>query len=351
MPSSPFATYDRFRTYDWNYHHPPVPVDVNIAPFPGTWQYCGLQVDSPLGIPAGPLLNSQWCLYYASLGFDVLTYKTVRSVARSCYGLPNLQPVECDALRGGEANLAARETMQGSWAVSYGMPSQPPDEWRRDVARTRHDLPPGKLLSVSVVGTVQEGWTLDQLADDYAQCGEWAVESGADCVEMNFSCPNVATCDGQLYQQPDAARLVAERVRARIGSTPLIAKVGRVTEQNALAQLLQILAPIIDAVAMTNSIATTVCAADGQLLFDGQARGICGAATLDASVDQTRAARQLVERDNLPLELVGVGGVSGSGDVQRYLDAGAHAVQIATAAMVNPAVGLEIRQAFASSQK
>ena len=41
---------------------------------------------------------------------------------------------------------------------------------------------------------------------DYAQCARWAVESGADCVEANFSCPNVATCDGQLYQDARQAR-------------------------------------------------------------------------------------------------------------------------------------------------
>ena len=52
---------------------------------PGQWQFCGLPVNSPLGVAAGPLLNGRWCLYYASLGFDVLTYKTVRSRRRECY--------------------------------------------------------------------------------------------------------------------------------------------------------------------------------------------------------------------------------------------------------------------------
>ena len=41
------------------------------SPLPGDWDFCGLPVDSPLGVPAGPLLNGDWCLYYASLGFDV----------------------------------------------------------------------------------------------------------------------------------------------------------------------------------------------------------------------------------------------------------------------------------------
>ena len=39
----------------------------------------GYPLNSPLGIAAGPLLNSKWVEGYARLGFDVLTYATVRS--------------------------------------------------------------------------------------------------------------------------------------------------------------------------------------------------------------------------------------------------------------------------------
>src|SRR5262245_27286290 len=88
--------YDPSRTYEWNYAHAPDPVTIPEPPVPGRWDYCGLPLASPLGIAAGPLLNGRWILYYASLGFDVLTYKTVRSAARACYPLPNLQPVRVE---------------------------------------------------------------------------------------------------------------------------------------------------------------------------------------------------------------------------------------------------------------
>src|SRR5207302_2972516 len=81
--------YDDRRTYEWNYEHAPEPLPAEIPPVPGRWDYCGLPVASPLGIAAGPLLNGRWILYCASLGFDVLTYKTVRSSARACYAMPN----------------------------------------------------------------------------------------------------------------------------------------------------------------------------------------------------------------------------------------------------------------------
>jgi len=356
MDATLLPRYDRTQTYAWNYEHAPAPVDVavdvdvDVPAVPGPWRFCGLPVDSPLGVPAGPLLNGRWCLYYASLGFDVLTYKTVRSRARECYPLPNLQPVEVPhAMDGSEAQLPASDEMRGSWAVSYGMPSQPPDIWRADVEQTRNALPAGKVLSVSVVGTVQDGWGVEQLADDYAQCAKWAVESGADCVETNFSCPNVSTCDGQLYQQPQDAAIVAARTREAVGpGVPYIVKIGRVEREEEAEALVDALAPHISALAMTNSIATTVKDAAGKRLFNGQPRGICGAAIREASIAQVRLLRRIIERKRLAIELIGVGGARNATHVKQYLSAGAQAVHIATAAMIDPAVGLEIRRELAS---
>ena len=180
---SDLEKYDCSRTYDYNYEHAPDSLDLEIPGVPGNWDFCGLPVNSPLGIPAGPLLNGRWLLYYASLGFDILTYKTVRSTERACYDLPNLQPVHSGQLTGEESAVSAVQEMTGSWAVSFGMPSKKPEIWRADIEKTRRELPEGKLLVVSVVGTIQDGWSIDDLADDYARCARWAVESGADAIE------------------------------------------------------------------------------------------------------------------------------------------------------------------------
>ena len=253
---SQFQIYDRIRTYDFNYEHVPDPVEAEIPAVPGTWDFCGLPVDSPMGIPAGPLLNGRWVLYYASLGFDILTYKTVRSDERECYALPNLQPVRTGQLTGKESEVPAIQEMTGSWAVSFGMPSKSPEIGRADVENTRRQLPANKLLVVSVVGTVQDGWRMDDLADDYARCARWAVESGADAVETNFSCPNVSTCDGQLFQELESVRTVTSRVRQAIGSVPYIIKVGQVDGSDRAGALLDAAGASNNGVAMTNSIAT-----------------------------------------------------------------------------------------------
>ena len=345
---SKLEKYDCTRTYDFNYENAPDLVEVEIPIIPGKWDFCGLPVDSPLGIPAGPLLNGRWLLYYASLGFDILTYKTVRSRERACYDLPNLQAVQTAQLTGEELEVPAIQEMKGSWAVSFGMPSKSPEIWRADIEDTRHQLPAGKLLVVSVVGTIQEGWSIDDLADDYARCARWAVESGADAVETNFSCPNVSTCDGQLFQELESVRTVTSRVRQEIGSVPYIIKIGQVDCSDRAAALLDAAGESIDGVAMTNSIATKVIDADGELLFDGQRRGICGDAIRETSIRQTAVFAEQAALWKRNLCLIGVGGASSVEHVRDYLLAGAGAVGLATAAMVDPKVGLKIRRDWAS---
>jgi dihydroorotate dehydrogenase len=224
------------------------------------------------------------------------------------------------------------------------MPSKSPEVWRRDVEETRRLLPWGKLLSVSVVATVREGWGDEDVANDYANCARWAVESGADAVETNFSCPNVSTCDGQIYQSPQAAAAIARTVRDAVGSVPYIVKIGHVRSESEAAALVEALGPHVDALAMTNSVAATVVTVDNQRLFDGEKRGICGDAILQASVAQTIMFSKLIKKHDLDLQIIGVGGASHAGDVRSYLDAGAHAVHVATAAMVDPMVGVRMRE-------
>jgi len=348
MNSGALPRYDWHQTYDWNYAHAPVPLPPDEPQVPAQWDFCGLPVGSPLGIAAGPLLNGRWILYYAALGFDVLTYKTVRSRQRACYPLPNLQPVNTARRLGGESALTASADMHGSWAVSFGMPSKAPDVWRADVEATRRALPKHKILSVSVVATPEPEWTLDDLVADFAKCATWAVESGADCVEANFSCPNVASADAQLFQQPDAAGKVAAGLRQAVGSKPLLLKIGHVTDAALATDLSQAVAPHANALVMVNCIAATVLDAVQRPLFEGQKRGIAGEAICEAALEQVRLFARVIRQQALGLRLVGVGGIATAQHVRAHLEAGSHAVQLATAAMLDPQVGLKIRRDHAA---
>jgi dihydroorotate dehydrogenase len=202
---------------------------------------------------------------------------------------------------------------------------------------------------------MQPNWTIEDLADDYALCAKWAVESGADVVETNFSCPNVSSCDGQLYQNAVDAGLIAERVRSSIGETPYLLKIGHFTDpakrSDDATKLLQAVAPFADGIATTNSIATTIANANGDLLFDGQRRGICGDGTRTESIRQTEVLSRIIREHDLALEIVGVGGIENANHVESYIHAGAQAVQLATSPMLDPLVGIKIRETLATRDR
>ena len=346
MSSRSRSTYDPRASYRENFENAPEHFpEHSIPPVTGTWTLGGRKLNSPLGIAAGPLLNGRWAVFYARLGFDLVTYKTVRSRERDCYPLPNLVPVDAGQMTGDEEIVHATPHMEGSWAVSFGMPSMAPEFWQQDIAWTKSKLGPGQLLSVSVVGTIQPDWTIDDLAQDYANCARTAYEHGADCIEMNFSCPNVSSRDGQLFQQPDAARTVANATRKAVGpDCPLLVKIGFLPDDVLRQRLFCALAEVVDVIVTTNSVSARIQDAQGQPLFAGERRGICGRATRDAAIDQVRRSRAIIDTERLPLELIGVGGIATADDVRQYLRAGASLVQLATAAMVDPEVGLQIRE-------
>jgi dihydroorotate dehydrogenase len=240
--------------------------------------------------------------------------------------------------------LPAQAEMRGSWAVSFGMPSRAPEVWRADIEATRRALAPGKILSVSVVATPEADWTRDELAADFARCARWAVESGADCVEANFSCPNVSSADGQIYQQPEAAGAIAAYLRKAVGRKPLLLKIGHVADERLATELCRAVAPQVDALVMVNCVSAAVVDAAGRPMFDAQKRGIAGEAIRDAALEQVRLFTRVVRREQLSLKLVGVGGISSVEDVRAQIEAGSHSVQLATAAMLEPEIGLKIRR-------
>ena len=338
--------YDIGLSYDWNYEHAPDAPDTEAPAVPGQWQFCGIPVASPLGIPAGPLLNSRWILYYARLGFDVVTYKTVRSRYRASYDPPNLLPVGIQNLagEGSEVPAASSKSAYDTWAISFGMPSKEPSEWRADVETARCGLGPKQVLSVSVVASPEDGWTMSELADDFAQCAAWAVDAGAQVVEANLSCPNVCTKEADLYLVADAAGEIASAIRARVGRTPLVLKIGLFQNAEQAEALVGAVSPYADALSSTNSITAAVRGANGQPLFGGLRRGIGGAAIRSRCNDELAMLSRIIREAGSALLLVGVGGVMTADDVRTRLTAGAHNVHLATAPMLDPLVGMRIRE-------
>ena len=206
------GAYRLDRSYQWNYAHAPGLPRVRRLPSAPGGKLFGRPVNSNLGIAAGPLLNSKWVEGYARLGFDVLTYATVRSTFRPAHVLPNIRHVEN---REQVAVVARRPAVNGdaTIAVSLGEPSMEPDVWRKDVRRAKERIARGQVLIVSVIGTLPPDGEAETLIADYAQCAAWAAESGADAVEVHLATPDPFAAQAQMiYENVTLAARILHRV-------------------------------------------------------------------------------------------------------------------------------------------
>ena len=343
-------TYDIGASYQENYERGPQFASGSPAvPLVAHKEFLGLEVRSRVGIAAGLLLNSGWVLGYAQRGFDLLTYKTVRSSYRPCYELPNWVFVEeaadepgtyypVDGIPGNPAEVSS--------SVCFGMPSMAPDVWREDVRRAKDGLADGQVLLVSVVATPEEDWTLEMVAADFVQCAAWAKEAGADVIEANFSCPNVCSSEGSIYLDAEASGFIAARIREAIGPTPLLIKTGHFRESARLDAYLHALHGVANGVTLVNCIIGKVLHRDGRPVFGDEfaEAGVLGRAIHDPCVESVCQTAAIIVRDRLDLRIAAVGGAASRDDIARYFAAGADAVMMGSAPMYLPGLAAELKR-------
>ena len=343
-------TYDINESYEFNYERGPMfdalPPEIPEGPMTS---FLGIPVRSRLGIAAGLLLNSKWILEYAKWGFDILTYKTVRSRYRPCYKPPNWVFVEESDDAGGPVYAIddpGPDPSRISSAVCFGMPSMAPDAWRKDVSRTRKGLGEGKILIVSVVASPAAGDDANAVAWDFRRCAEWAVEAGADVIEANFSCPNVCSPEGSIYMDASLSRAVATEIRRGIGGIPMLIKVGHVVGEKSLNELLAALEGVATGVTLVNGITRPVMRRNGDPVFgvDFVKAGVVGHAIHQPSLEQVILAKRLVAREGYSLQLGAVGGAGGVREIGDFFKAGAEAVLLGSSPMFNPGLAVEYRK-------
>lgn len=331
------------RSFAWNASHPPkLPARPRKLPAGPGVRIFDRRVECPVGVAAGPLPNSRWLEAYARLGYGLLTYKTVRTAARPAFGQPNLaycRPGDPAVVESAPRPLdAARVT----WAVSFGLPSADPAEWRPDVMRAKSRIRPGQILIVSVVGTPVPGGGEELLAEDYALCARWAADAGADVIEIHLSCPNTTTEHPQMiYENTALSAFIVDRVRRAVGHRPVIAKLGATRSPRALHELATRLAPRLDGFSLVNGLQRRVVKPDGSPALPGEKRdqaGVCGAGIYDQCHVQVEELLAWRKAGAWNRAILAVGGLTTAARVAAALAAGADAAMVATAALVDPLI-------------
>jgi dihydroorotate dehydrogenase len=232
-------------------------------------------------------------------------------------------------------------------AGSIGTPSSDPSFWRRDIPRARERLRPGQVLIVSVMATANDTTTEDTLVAEFEELAAAVRAAGAQIVEANLSCPNVREREAEAYRDSALAGRIAAALRRGAADLPVLLKVGPIEDDIAMRAFLRAVAPAADGVVMINAPRRLVQTATGAAPF-GPGReyaGIMGRSIHPIALDCVRRAVAIIDRDQLALKVIGVGGAASVNEVQEFLRAGACAALTASSAAWNPYLAAEIKQA------
>lgn len=360
MPKQPGIIYDPAKTFDDNLDHGPFPLDKNEKPYVNKseprFSFLGHPLYSPFGIGAGSLPTSRHVRYAFERGFDVVCYKTQRSVEFKPNPFPNVTYVDVEgdltlekAAKPLVGHLESEARVEKLTITnSFGNPSRGPDFWVDDMKKAVAAAGKGQLLIASVVGTIQEGFSQEDYYDDFARTAKMAVDAGVKAIEVNLSCPNVAS-EGILCYSHDAVISVCKKVKEAVGDVPVIAKVGYFApdQQELLEKIVLDTKDYLAAFSAINTIPAAVVDENGEQLLPGEGRlrsGLCGAGIKWAGLDMVRRLNGLRKKHGLDHEIIGIGGVAKPADFHEYRSAGADVVQSVTAAMWDQELAARIKK-------
>jgi uridine monophosphate synthetase len=321
---------------------PRLPV-IHRAPKKDWCEFLGYKIASPIGIAACAVTTSKGIALAAKLGCDVLTYKTIRCYTWPPHPQPNITyidqsvPLTHDDI-GKTITAHNNEPTHSSdiaIANSFGNPSMDADWTKNDIQKAKQSLLEGQVLIVSIFGNTLDEWiTTAQLA----------VESDADIVEANFSCPNLNTNNEPIYTRPEDIFSIAQAlVQSTPCQIPIILKFGVFTNYQLMKQALIAAATAgVKGICGINSVPSKVVNSDGTSTFGTRTiAGISGMPIQELALDFIKTASTIIQKENLNLILIGVGGITMASHFSQFFAAGATIALSATGMMYNPYLAAE----------
>ena len=350
--------YDPEKSYEENFEQGPFgafadgEVARGILDIEGSqFDFLGFKVNSTFGIPAGPLINGKFVQAALDKGFDIVTYKTVRSSQYPCHPWPNVLSVkiEGDLTEDiAQGKLVADKNYSEPLSItnSFGVPSYDPEFWQKDLADAVQYARAGQVVIGSFQGTKKVGQSVEDYINDYRVVAGMMENTGVKIMEVNLSCPNEGTNNLLCYDTERSVK-VARAIKEVIGDIPLIIKIAYFKDDDELKNLVKEIGSVVQGISAINTISAEIVDENGAQALPGEGRlrsGVCGHAIKWAGIDMVKKLKKLREEFGYKFTIIGVGGVTIADDFFEYRDAGADAVMSATGAMWNPYLAKEIKE-------
>ena len=194
------------------------------------------------------------------------------------------------------------------------------------------ELPKLKHLGATVITNVA-----GHSDDDYAQVVEKLATTNADMLEINVSCPNVSHGGMAVGTDPVALSHLIKRLRA-LTNKPMIVKLSpNVTDIVTIARA------AVDAGADALSLINTLVGMridirTGTPILANVTGGVSGPCIFPIALSFVWRVRQALP----DIPIIGIGGIDSGRKALEYLYAGANAVEVGAAALVEPTAALRV---------
>ncbi len=172
--------------------------------------------------------------------------------------------------------------------------------------------------------------------EDYVEVAEMLGDK-LDMLELNISCPNVKVGGMAFGTDPKMVEEVTSKVKA-VAKAPLIVKLSpNVTDITEIAKAAE--AGGADALSLINTLlGMKIDIKTRRPVLNNNTGGLSGPAIMPVAVRMVHQVRQAVK-----LPIIGMGGITSGEDAIEFLLAGADAVAVGTAGIVDPYAWIKVR--------
>ena len=172
--------------------------------------------------------------------------------------------------------------------------------------------------------------------EEYGEVAKKLDVDGVDAVEINISCPNVKEGGIVFGTCPEAAAEVVRAVKANTSKMVITKLSPNVTDIVSMAKAVEEAGT--DAISMINTLLGTVIDIERQRPVLGNITGgLSGPAVRPVAV---RLVYQVAQAVNVPI--IGMGGIMNAHDAIEFMLAGATAVQVGAANLIDPFASRDI---------
>jgi len=162
--------------------------------------------------------------------------------------------------------------------------------------------------------------------------------AGISGIEVNISCPNVARGGMEFGKSPETAAEVTRAVKSQTALPTIVKLTPNVADIASIARAVADAGA--DAISLINTVAgMAIDISKRKPFLGGITGGLSGPTIKPIALYMVYQVSQAVA-----VPIIGCGGISSTDDALEFIMAGASAVQIGTAIMINPKAPIEIVQ-------